>query len=471
MLAEDESVHFCATVTAKDIPCDDDSRRAPVDIIVALDTSGSMRGEKLMLCKETLKLLLRELGPNDRFGLITFGSTAIVQIPVRNITIENKQASITKIQSICVSGQTNLSGGIGLAAQEMNSIKKPNEVRSLFLLTDGHANKGVIDKSGIVQLTNGCLSAPDEKHTERSIPIHCFGYGSDHDGDLLRDISQTNEGGTYYFVGDDSDVSSAFGDALGGVLSVVAQNITITVIAPVDGFEKHGNSLVKIYHENAEKMADGSYKINIVDLYAEESRDILFEVSLACKNIDDYSCVPHVCVSMTYLDTIEKNLATVDSIIGSIDRPEESRFRSPANHRVSAQWLRIKTANVMAESEDIAKNGDFLRAQTVIEEATKALRKEIFDAQEDNALHEQLLSDLSIVHSGLGSPQVWAARGSYIIKSKQLTHKHQRCSEPKSTSINSYRSPKKSAMSKKFSTNKKSLDDDKTLLFPSSSDC
>lgn len=90
MLAEDESVHFCATVTAKDIPCDDDSRRAPVDIIVALDTSGSMRGEKLMLCKETLKLLLRELGPNDRFGLITFGSTAIVQIPVRNITIENK---------------------------------------------------------------------------------------------------------------------------------------------------------------------------------------------------------------------------------------------------------------------------------------------------------------------------------------------------------------------------------------------
>jgi len=454
MLAEDESVHFSATVSAKDIPCDDDSRRAPVDIIVALDTSGSMRGEKLRLCKETLKLLLRELGPNDRFGLVTFGSSAIIRIPVCNMTIENKEASITKINSVCVSGQTNLSGGIGLAAQEMNSIKKPNDVCSLFLLTDGHANVGVVDNSGIVQLTKGCLSAPDEKHEERSIPIHCFGYGSDHDGDLLRDMSQANEGSTYYFVSDDSDVSSAFGDALGGVLSVVAQNLTLTIMAPLHGYESQGNSLVKIYHDNAQKVVDGSaYQINIGDLYAEESRDVVFEVSLATNDIKDYSCVPHVTVSMTYLDTIEKTLVEVDSIIGSIGRPKESRFRSPSNRHVNIQCLRIKTAKVMAESEHMAKNGDFSRAKTKIGEWTKELRKESFDAQEDNGLHEQLLCDLNIIHSGLGSRTDYEAKGSYILKSKQLTHKMQRCSEAKASSINSYRSSKKAAMSSKFSKN------------------
>lgn len=64
------STQICATMTARTIPLDAD--RASVDILVALDVSGSMEaGDKLGLCKLTLELLLRHLLPTDRFGLIT----------------------------------------------------------------------------------------------------------------------------------------------------------------------------------------------------------------------------------------------------------------------------------------------------------------------------------------------------------------------------------------------------------------
>lgn len=52
---------ICATVKASELPAGDEFARASVDIVVALDVSGSMRVEKLDLCKMTLNLLLREL--------------------------------------------------------------------------------------------------------------------------------------------------------------------------------------------------------------------------------------------------------------------------------------------------------------------------------------------------------------------------------------------------------------------------
>ena len=59
---------ICATVKACELPAGDAFARAPVDIVVALDVSGSMRVEKLDLCKKTLNLLLREVSIQESFA-------------------------------------------------------------------------------------------------------------------------------------------------------------------------------------------------------------------------------------------------------------------------------------------------------------------------------------------------------------------------------------------------------------------
>ena len=438
------TTQFCATVTATEVHMEDSSTRSPVDIVVALDTSGSMRGNKLALCKETLKLLLRELGPQDRFGLVTFGNTASIHIPTCTLTNENRELALSRVNSIRTSGRTNLSGGVGLAIQEMLDIDNPHGVRTIFLLTDGHANVGVSDRVGIVELTQGCLGTKG-----RSISIHCFGYGCDHDREMLSDISEVNEGGTYYFISDDSDVSSAFGDALGGILTTVAQNVVLT-ISPSESGDNEGISILNIYHDKVRKREDGSFTVEIGDFYAEESRDVIFDVSLS-SGISSSDLVPHVSVAFSYLDTIKKILVNEAPLFGSICRPNGSEQISPPNHRVTIQWLRVQTTKVLAEAENIAKT-DLVAARNKIDSHTKELNKESHDLVGDKLIM-QLLSELNDISNRLASKCSYDSTGASFMQMKRLSHMRQRCSESSPTPVSCYRSPGKLFFSRKFSSN------------------
>src|SRR5207244_939692 len=47
----------------------------PRDLVLVLDTSGSMRGPKMEQARKALKYCLDNLGKHDRFGLINFATT------------------------------------------------------------------------------------------------------------------------------------------------------------------------------------------------------------------------------------------------------------------------------------------------------------------------------------------------------------------------------------------------------------
>ena len=51
-----------------------DDNRPGLDLIISIDTSGSMSGEKIKLVKETLSFLVNELKPIDRLALVEFNS-------------------------------------------------------------------------------------------------------------------------------------------------------------------------------------------------------------------------------------------------------------------------------------------------------------------------------------------------------------------------------------------------------------
>src|SRR5581483_9973897 len=49
--------------------------RVPRDMVLVLDTSGSMRGPKMDQARKALKYVLENLRPTDRFGLLNFATT------------------------------------------------------------------------------------------------------------------------------------------------------------------------------------------------------------------------------------------------------------------------------------------------------------------------------------------------------------------------------------------------------------
>lgn len=159
------TTQICATIKACELPNDDAFARSPVDIVVALDVSGSMRVEKLDLCKKTLHLLLRELHHEDRFGLISFSEDATIEFPIQKVNEENKRNALHSIDRLSVRGLTNIASAISLAAQMANSVPTPNKVRSVFLLTDGNANSGFTEASDLLKLTGIFIEEGHNPHT------------------------------------------------------------------------------------------------------------------------------------------------------------------------------------------------------------------------------------------------------------------------------------------------------------------
>ena len=121
--ASEFMTQICATVKASELPAGDSYARAPVDIVVALDVSGSMRVEKLDLCKKTMALLIRELHHDDRFCLISFSDDAKVEVPMLKVTDEQKLSAVRAIEQMQVRGRTNIACAISLAAEVANGVK------------------------------------------------------------------------------------------------------------------------------------------------------------------------------------------------------------------------------------------------------------------------------------------------------------------------------------------------------------
>lgn len=112
-----------------------------------------------------------------------------------------------------------------------------NTVSSIFLLSDGQ------DREADKKIKNRF----EKIFKEETFSINCFGYGQDHDSEVMNNISIFGDG-NFYFVQELSQVDEMFVDALGGLFSVVAQNLRMEVKVTDSKFLK-GVKISKTYGE------------------------------------------------------------------------------------------------------------------------------------------------------------------------------------------------------------------------------
>jgi len=86
--------------------------RLPIEIAIALDVSGSMRGEKLQLCQDTLELISKYLLKKDKISVTTFDTNVKQVFKLSAMTAQNKQNLESVIKKVKAGSSTNLSGGL-----------------------------------------------------------------------------------------------------------------------------------------------------------------------------------------------------------------------------------------------------------------------------------------------------------------------------------------------------------------------
>ena len=104
---------------------------------------------------------------------------------------------------------------------QWSPLVTPERIRSVFLFTDGQATAGLKDKEPLLALTSMMLQNPI------SPTIYCFGFGKDFDSDCLESIAQAGQGQSC-FIEDAESIPGALASALGGLMTMSAQNVELS---------------------------------------------------------------------------------------------------------------------------------------------------------------------------------------------------------------------------------------------------
>ena len=162
-------------------------RVIPRDIVLVLDTSGSMEGDKLSQAKAAAKYVLTHLNPEDRFNVTVF-STGVKHFDWELQPVSRASEAISWIDRMKALGGTNINQALLEAISFRNPTEDSNTGRPLVLLflTDGLPTEGVTDIGQILANT---------RHNSTSyLRLFSFGVGNDVNTELLDSLADENGG-------------------------------------------------------------------------------------------------------------------------------------------------------------------------------------------------------------------------------------------------------------------------------------
>ena len=209
-LAADEKPVLAVRITPNS-----STTRRPFHIALLLDTSGSMKGERITAVCTTMLLLVEALHDNDVLTIISYQHSADVLAQGHVITPDNRVDLLTVLNNLSANGGTNLESAIFALHQIAHPTSAciadappPQPIDSVFLLTDGFINQGLTSTRGLLRML---LAAIPE-----GTPVHTLGYGAEHNARMLRDMSMMTRA-SYTYADASELLPSIVGDILGGL--------------------------------------------------------------------------------------------------------------------------------------------------------------------------------------------------------------------------------------------------------------
>jgi Ca-activated chloride channel family protein len=194
--------------------------RVPTDLMVILDRSGSMDGEKLEEARAAIRALVAQLDPQDRFGLVVYSNDATLVIPLANADAGARDRWLATVAAIHADGGTNMSSGLDLGLDALEHGRAAGHAQRAILLSDGLANHGDASHDGLVR------RAARAVHGEYMLTT--VGIGADFNEELMTALADAGTGNYYYIrVGD--DLASVFAREFGAARTTVASGLAVRI--------------------------------------------------------------------------------------------------------------------------------------------------------------------------------------------------------------------------------------------------
>ncbi|MEB3799939.1 VWA domain-containing protein [Flavobacterium columnare] len=198
----------------------DKNNLPPSNIVFLIDVSGSMEEEnKLPLLKESMKILVKELRPQDKVSMVVYAGAAGMILPPTSGNEKNK--IMNALDELTAGGSTAGGEGIELAYKiaEENFIKEGNN--RIVLTTDGDFNVGASTDKEMEPLI--------ERKRKTGIFLTCLGYGMGNYKDSKMETLANKGNGNYAYIDNMQEATRFLGKEFNGSMFTIAKDVKIQI--------------------------------------------------------------------------------------------------------------------------------------------------------------------------------------------------------------------------------------------------
>jgi Ca-activated chloride channel family protein len=217
---EDGTVTVALTLTGHEIQREPAAAVQPVDLVVVLDRSGSMEGQKIDDARKAIIQVVDRMGVQDRVSVISYANDARLDFPLSYLDHRNISRVGTRVRSIYPGGGTNLGSGLQYGIETLLHTAGGPRQRKVILISDGLANQGITSLHGLANMA--------AHGAEHNFTISTVGVGYDFNEVLMTTIAD-HGAGSYYFLENPAAFARIFEKEFENSRNVIAASVELRI--------------------------------------------------------------------------------------------------------------------------------------------------------------------------------------------------------------------------------------------------
>lgn len=344
-----------------DVPAGARNRtRAPVDLALVIDTSGSMEGAKIQAARASARSLVEHLADGDVLSVDVFSDSARPLIPPVKLTPETRARVLSTLAELGTGGSTNMFDGLQLAEMHVAQAPANHPVRRIVMISDGQANVGPSSPEALGELAGRSLGFGAQ--------VTSLGVGLDYDERTLDAIAERTSGRLFH-VGDPREMEGTLEHEIALLSSTVADQATIDIV-PAPGVEIEGVDGARM-----EWGAGRVARVPLGALYTGQHREALVRVRLSGSSAGTQRALASV--RLTFRDPTENDVERVQEVLARVTASDDpAAVAEHANAQTHAMIATLAAAKTeLLAAQDVGA-GNYAQAQNQLAAAEQNLRDE-----------------------------------------------------------------------------------------------
>jgi Ca-activated chloride channel family protein len=388
-------------------PAPSDQQRRPLNLSLVIDRSGSMSGDKIDYTRQAAQFLVQNLGARDIFSIVLYNDK--VEILFTPEAVANKDLLNQRIASVKAGGTTNLSGGWLEGCRLVGEQLEDSRLNRVILMSDGLANRGVTEVDKLVAMAQ-------QKRGER-ITTTTMGLGKDFNEDLLIAMADAG-GGAYYFIESPEVAPTIFHEELQGLLSVVGQNLAIT-IDPTEHVTIINQLNAYPMHTNGRQV---SFRLG--DVFGDEEKTLLLELNIPALLEIGQRQIATLRFEYDELtpDGSQHRLMEMPVIVNITAQGQEPQL---ANPQVQQSVLLLKAAQARREAVKAADRGEYNAASQILRDVAQAIKEAGLDNEQLTEEHTALLQQATDMEQGAAKYNEYSRKTMSTQAFYSMTSRHE----------------------------------------------